>query len=52
MTAYKVGDHRLYDKFLWLPLKFNKKWYWLKKVCIMQRKVSDTKWVTIKIMDF
>lgn len=40
---------RAITKFLWLPKKDNGKWYWLKKVTIIQRKVvyKITEWPLI-----
>jgi hypothetical protein len=59
MSVYKVGDLRLEDKFLWWPMRYNGRWHWWKKVCIMKQLTlitvnggPGTIWVTIKVMEF
>lgn len=52
---YKIGNLKLVDKFLWFPIKFNNRWHWWKKVCMMQKLTETPRgnvWVTVKIMEF
>lgn len=36
------GKLRTINKFLWLPKKDNKKWYWFKKVTIVEKEIEYT----------
>lgn len=63
MSAYKVGDTKFVYKFLWLPMKFDDHWHWLKDVCLKKQLVATTTvnhigqvipwttWKTIKVME-